>query len=181
MKTLGRFMKFWDCPKPVIAAVHGYCLAGATQLCVFCDITVVASDARIGMPRIPVGGGYITPVWTPLVGPKRAKQLAFDSTSEISGEVASQWGFANYAVPADQLFDDVRNLALRISRTPPEILHMKKVSINRAADVQGWRTIAPMGAETDALLHYSNAVAELFQLVRDNGLKNAISIFEGRA
>jgi enoyl-CoA hydratase len=181
VKTLDRFMKFWDCPKPVIAAVHGYCLAGATQLCVFCDITVVASDARIGMPRIPVGGGYITPVWTPLVGPKRAKQLAFDSTSEISGEVASQWGFANYAVPADQLFDDVRNLALRISRTPPEILHMKKVSINRAADVQGWRTIAPMGAETDALLHYSNAVAELFQLVRDNGLKNAISIFEGRA
>jgi enoyl-CoA hydratase/carnithine racemase len=180
-KTIGRFMKFWDCPKPVIAAVHGYCLAGATQLCVFCDITVVASDARIGMPRIPVGGGYITPVWTPLVGPKRAKQLAFDSASEISGEVASQWGFANYAVPADQLFDDVRDLALRISRTPPEILHMKKVSINRAADVQGWRTIAPMGAETDALLHYSNAVAGLFELVRENGLKNAISIFEGKA
>jgi len=180
-KTITRFMKFWDCPKPVIAAVHGWCLAGATQLCVFCDITVVASDARIGMPRIPVGGGYITPVWTPLVGPKRAKQLAFDSSSEISGEVASQWGFANYAVPADQLFDNVRDLAWRISRTPPEILRMKKVSINRAADVQGWRTIAPMGAETDALLHYSNAVEELFQLVREHGLKDAISIFEGRA
>lgn len=180
-RTIGRFMKIWDCPKPVIAAVHGYCLAGATQLCVFCDITVVASDARIGMPRIPVGGGYITPVWTPLVGPKRAKQLAFDSTSEISGEVASQWGFANYAVPADELFADVRALASRISRTPPEILRMKKVSINRAADVQGWRTIAPMGAETDALLHYSEAVAGLFQLIRDNGLKKAIAIFEGEA
>lgn len=161
--------------------MHGYCLAGATQLCVFCDITVVAADARIGMPRIPVGGGYITPIWTPLVGPKRAKQLAFDSTSEISGDMASQWGFANYAVPADELFEDVRNLALRISRTPAEILRMKKVSVNRAADVQGFRTIAPMGAETDALLHYSGAVGGLFELIREHGLKKAIAIFEGEA
>jgi len=180
-RNIDRFLKIWDCPKPVIAAVHGYCLAGATQLCVFCDITVVAADARIGMPRIPVGGGYITPIWTPLVGPKRAKQLAFDSTSEISGDMASQWGFANYAVPADELFEDVRNLALRISRTPAEILRMKKVSVNRAADVQGFRTIAPMGAETDALLHYSGAVGGLFELIREHGLKKAIAIFEGEA
>jgi enoyl-CoA hydratase/carnithine racemase len=178
-RNIERFLKIWDCPKPVLAAVHGWCLAGATQLCVFCDITVVASDARIGMPRIPVGGGYITPVWTPLVGPKRAKQLAFDSTSEISGDVAAQWGFANYAVPPDELFENVRRLALSISRTPAEILRMKKVAINRAADVQGWRTIAPMGAETDALLHYSGAVGGLFELIREHGLKKAIAIFDG--
>ncbi|HEY7295222.1 MAG TPA: enoyl-CoA hydratase/isomerase family protein, partial [Dehalococcoidia bacterium] len=69
--TLERWLRLWDFPKPVIAQVHGFCLAGATQLCVMTDITIVAEDARIGLPSIPVGGGFITPMWTWLVGPKR--------------------------------------------------------------------------------------------------------------
>ena len=61
------FERLWDLPKPVIAAVHGYCLAGATQLCIFCDITVVAENAKVGWPSIPVGGGLISPMWSFLV------------------------------------------------------------------------------------------------------------------
>src|ERR1700682_14241 len=91
---LNRFLQIWDHPKPVIAAVHGYCLAGATQLCVFCDITVVAEDAVIGLPSMPTGGGYITPPWGPLVRPKRAKQMSFVAGSKISGKTASDWGWA---------------------------------------------------------------------------------------
>ncbi|MQA87232.1 MAG: enoyl-CoA hydratase/isomerase family protein [Streptosporangiales bacterium] len=175
--NIDRFLKIWDHPKPVLAAIHGYCLAGATQLCTFCDITVVAEDARIGLPSIPIGGGYITPLWTPLVGPKRAKQMSFVPGSQISGDVATQWGWANYAVPADELWDNVRELAESIATVPAEILHMKKVSINRVADVQGFRAIAPMGAETDALLHYSAAVQQLSGLIREHGLKQAIAKF----
>jgi enoyl-CoA hydratase len=174
------FLKIWDHPKPVIAAVHGYCLAGATQLCVFTDITVVAEDAIIGLPSLPIGGGYITPIWTPLVGPKRAKQMSFVAGSKISGRTAEMWGWANYAVPAAELWDDVRRLAADIVKIPAEVIRMKKYSINRAAEIQGFRTIAPLGAETDALLHYSGAVDELRDSIRDLGLRAAIQQFNQR-
>ena len=177
-ENVDRFLEIWDCPKPVIAAVHGYCLAGATQLCSFCDITVVAEDARVGLPKIPVGGGYITPIWTWLVGPKRAKQMAFVAGSSISGQTAAEWGWANYAVEADDLWANVRELAESIARTPAPILRMKKVAINRIMDLQGFRSSVTLGAETDALLHASNAVHTLSQGIRDHGLKGAIKKFE---
>jgi len=177
IENMNRFMKIWDHPKPVIAAVHGYCLAGATQLCVFCDITVVAEDAVIGLPAIPAGGGYITPLWTPLVGPKRAKQMAFVANSRISGTTSSEWGWSNYAVPAAELEENVRQLAKEIAKIPARILHMKKVSINRVWDAMGFRNIVPMGAETDALLHASEDVVRLTKAIRSEGLKGAIARF----
>lgn len=177
-ENVDRFLGLWECPKPVIAAVHGYCLAGATQMCVFTDLTIVAENAQIGLPKIPVGGGYITPIWTWLVGPKRAKQMSFMSGSSISGETAAQWGWANYAVPEDQLWDEVRRVAADIARTPGPILQMKKYAVNRVVDMQGFRSSVQLGSETDALLHASNAVHTLSQLIRDNGLKKAIEIFE---
>jgi enoyl-CoA hydratase/carnithine racemase len=181
VKHLGRFLQIWDHPKPVIACVHGYCLAGATQMCVFCDITVVAEDAIIGLPMIPVGGGFITPLWTPLVGPKRAKQMAFVPGSQISGRMAADWGWANYAIPASELQDNVRKLAHDIAKIPGPILRMKKMSINRVMDAAGFRNIVPMGAETDALLHYSQAVTNLTDMIRESGLKGAIARFNAKS
>jgi enoyl-CoA hydratase/carnithine racemase len=171
------FLKIWDHPKPVIAAVHGYCLAGATQLCVFCDITVVAADAKIGLPALPAGGGFITPLWTPLVGPKRAKQMSFVANSQISGETASEWGWANYAVPAQELDENVRDLAIEIAKIPSRILRMKKIAINRVWDAMGFRNIVPMGAETDALLHHSKEVQQVGNAIKTLGLKGAIAQF----
>ncbi|MGH3158009.1 MAG: enoyl-CoA hydratase-related protein, partial [Streptosporangiaceae bacterium] len=164
-------------PKPVIAAVHGHCLAGATQLAVFCDITVVAEDARIGLPSLPVGGGYISPIWTWLVGPKRAKQMSFVAGSSISGTEAAEWGWANSAVPESELWDQVRTLALEIARIPAEILRMKKYAVNRVLDLQGFRSSVKLGAETDALLHASGSVEAVRQTIREHGLKAAIERF----
>lgn len=177
-KNVERFLRLWDCPKPVIAAVHGYCLAGATQLCLFCDLTVVAEDAVIGMPKIPVGGGFITPMWTWLIGPKRAKQMAFSAGRSISGTTAADWGLANYSVQSERLIDEVRDLAKDFARTPAGIIAMKKYSINRVMDLQGFRTIVGLGAETDALLHASEEVEQLSAGIREYGLKDAIQRFE---
>jgi enoyl-CoA hydratase len=176
--TVKFFERIWDYPKPVIAAVHGYCLAGATQLCLSCDITVVADDAQIGFPSIPVGGGFISPMWMLYVGPKRAKQMSFVAGSKISGTTAADWGWANYSVPAADLVEDVTALARSIAKTPPGILRMKKYSVNRAAEVQGFRTIPGLGAETDALLHSSDEVREMQGWIRSDGVKGAIRRFE---
>src|SRR3984957_16640932 len=138
-RNVDRWLAIWDHPKPVIAAVHGYCIAGATQLCVFADITIVADDARIGEPTIPLGGGYIAPLWAPLVGPKRAKELAFVPGNFIDAETAVSWGWANHAVPAERLVPAGEELAERIAKTPPDVLRIKKLSINRAMEAMGIR------------------------------------------
>jgi enoyl-CoA hydratase len=176
--TVKFFEKIWDYPKPVIAAVHGYCLAGATQLCLSCDLTVVADDAQIGFPSIPVGGGFISPMWMLYVGPKRAKQMSFVAGSKISGSTAADWGWANYSVPEADLIEDVTALARSIAKTPANILRMKKYSINRAAEIQGFRTIPGLGAETDALLHASDEVREMQGWIRRDGIKGAIRRFD---
>lgn len=172
------FMEAWRHPKPVIAAVHGYCLAGGTQLATLCDITVVAEDAVIGMPSLPLGGGYISPMWAPLVGPKRAKQMSFLARGRIDGTTAAAWGWANFAVPAASLFDEVRRLAAGIALTPVELLTVKKAAVNRAADIAGWSTIMPLGAETDALLHASGSVQQINRDIVEHGLKATMAKFD---
>ena len=174
-RNLDRWLAIWDHPKPVIAAVHGYCLAGATQMCVFADITVVADDARIGEPTIPIGGGYLAPVWSTLVGPKRAKELAFVPGNSIDGPTAVKWGWANHCVPAADLIASVEGLAARIALTPPEVLRIKKHSINRAAEAQGFRAAAAHVADMDALLHQSPAVHAVKQRGDEIGLKALIA------
>jgi enoyl-CoA hydratase len=173
--NLDRALAIWDHPKPVIAAVHGYCIAGATQMCVYADITVVAEDASIGEPTIPIGGGYIAPLWAPLVGPKRAKELAFVPGNTIDGRTAVEWGWANHAVPADELLDTVRSLARRIALVAPEVLRIKKLSINKAAEATGFRDASSAVAEMDALLHTAPSVLALRERIRDEGLKAVIA------
>jgi len=176
--NINRNLAIWDFPKPVIAAVHGYCLGASTQLVSSCDLTIVADDAVIGFPAMPLGGGYISPFWVPLVGIKRAKQMSFEPDSRISGVTASEWGWANYSVPADQLIDTVRAHALRIAKVPADVLLMKKMALNRVADLNGFRTSVMLGAETDALLHAIPPVLELKDSIRKHGLKEAIKRFK---
>ena len=176
-RNVNRFLAMWDHPKPIIAAVHGYCIAGATQMCVFADITIVANDARIGEPTVPIGGGFIAPLWMPLVGPKRAKELAFLPGNSIDGPTAVEWGWANHSVPEDQLIPAVEDLAARIAKIAPEVLRIKKLSINRAAEAMGFRNAASGVAEMDALLHLSPPVVELKQWIAKVGLKEAIAAY----
>jgi len=173
-----KFLAIWDFPKPVIAAVHGYCLGATTIIPTCCDITVVADDAIIGFPAMPLGGGYISPFWVPLVGVKRAKQMSFEPDSRISGVTASEWGWANYSVPADELMETVRAHALRIAKVPSEVLLMKKMALNRVADLNGFRNTVVLGAETDALIHAIPPVQELRATVGEHGLKEAIKKFK---
>jgi enoyl-CoA hydratase len=174
-RNVERYLAIWDHPKPVVAAVHGYCLAGATQMCVFADITVVAADARIGEPTVPVGGGYVAPLWAPLVGPKRAKEMSFVPGNFIDGETAVRWGWANHAVPAAELVERVRSLARRIALTPPDVLQIKKLSINQTMEAMGVRQAASSVAEMDALLHTAPSVLALRDRIRDEGLKQVMA------
>lgn len=171
---IARYLALWDHPKPIIAAVHGYCLGGASQLCVFADVTVVAHDARVGEPVVPIGGGFVAPLWAPLVGAKRAKELAFVPGNSIDGPTAVEWGWANHSVPAEDLVPLVEDLAGRFARTPPDVLRIKKLSINRAMEAMGVRHATAHVAEMDALLHASAEVTEVRARIAEIGLAAAL-------
>lgn len=178
LSNIDLWTKIWRHPQPVIAAVHGFCVAGATQLVSMCDITIVADDATImASPALPLGGGYLSPLWSHLVGPKRAKLMSFDAGRRISGKTAADWGWAAESVPAEELENHVRETARSIARTPAGLLKLKKEAINRTAELQGLLTYARMGAETDALLHLTPEVVQMQNLIKTRGLKEAIRLF----
>ena len=182
LANIDLYMKKWRHRPLINTSVHGFCMAGATQLCMFSDITIVAEDAIItASPPIPIGGGCISPLWATVVGPKRAKLMSFDAGHRIRGSTAANWGWATEAVTADKLDEHVRALAQSIMRTPASILKLKKESINWVSELQGLVTIARMGAETDALLHLTTGVQALQQLIKVRGLKDAIKHFNSDA
>ena len=176
-RSIDRYLRFFNNPKPIIAQVHGYCLGVASQTAVMCDITVVAEDARIGLPSVPLGGGYISPMWSWLIGPKRAKEMSYTVGAQIDGKTASDWGWANRAVPADQLESTVKEMATRMSNLPSKFLQLKKSSINRQMDIQGFSVAIRTGAEMDALLHYTDTIDIVRASIRANGLRGTIESF----
>jgi enoyl-CoA hydratase/carnithine racemase len=172
------FFQIWDHPKPVVAAVHGYCMAGATQLVTFCDFTVVAEDAVVtASPVLPLGGGFISPLLAYKVGVNKARLLSFVPGYRMSGVEAADWGWATTAVPAADLDAHVRWLASSIARTPASVLRMKKIAINRVLELQGFRTVAYVGAETDVVVHETDDVGRIKSYIHDHGLKAAIAEF----
>jgi enoyl-CoA hydratase len=178
LKNIELFTRIWHHPQPIIAAVHGYCVGGGAQLASFCDITIVADEAVImASPSLLVGGGYLSPLWVHLVGPKRAKMMSFDAGHRISGQTAAAWGWATMSVPEAEFSAQVADLARSIARTPANVLRLKKEALNRTAELQGLLTYARMGAETDALVHQTVEVKTVMGWIRDTGLKAAIARF----
>lgn len=172
-------LRIFDYPKPVIVAIHGYCIGGATQLVLFADFIITADDARISAsPMLPLGGGFITPLLAYRIGITRAKLLSFSPGYQISGKTAADWGFAIESVPEAQLFDRARELAFEIARTPSSVLQMKKVALNRSLELQGFRTVAYMGAETDVVVHGAEDVIAYTTHIKEHGLKETLRAFK---
>jgi enoyl-CoA hydratase len=112
-----------------------------------------------------------------LMGPKKAKEMSYVVGSRMSGQEAADWGWANYAVPADEVLERAERLARVIARTPTELLQVKKRAINRVMDMQGFSEMVMFGAEFDAIAHDSAAVDATRDEIREHGLKETIARF----
>ncbi len=176
--NMQRWLRIWDSPLPVIAAVHGYCLGTATLLAGFCDLTVVAEDAVIGWPQLPVGGGLLSPVAVWFVGPKKARELSYLAGSRFSGTEAVALGWANMAVPAGELDARVHDLAMRIARTPADVLAVKKRALNRMLDIQGFRAAVQATAEFSAISHQAPGAEHISAVRGELGMKETIAAFQ---
>ncbi|MBI3247981.1 MAG: enoyl-CoA hydratase/isomerase family protein [Deltaproteobacteria bacterium] len=172
------WLRLRDLPKPVIAMVHGYCLAGATQLCICTDMIFVAENARIGFPSIPAGAGYVSAFWNWMVGPHRTKYLAFLPGSQITGKEAEAMGFATRAFPAEKLEEETYSYARRVAKVPAQKLQLEKMGINRAMDLRGFRVAVLSGAEYDAIFHFGPGNEEIRKIQKERGLRGAIQWYE---
>src|SRR6266852_4371686 len=101
-KDFDFIVQFWDCPKPTIAAIHGYCLAGAFELALACDMTVAAEGTRFGEPEARFGSGIIAMLLPWVTGPKQAKELLLTGSDRISAERALAIGIVNHVVSAGE-------------------------------------------------------------------------------
>jgi enoyl-CoA hydratase len=172
-----RWLRVWHGPKPVIAQVHGFCMGGGAHLASFADIIVTAENAVIGWPKLPVGGAFISPVWMWFVGARKAKELSFVIGNEMSGAEAQELGWANHAVPADELDAFVLKMARRIALVPADVLRIKKEAINHCLDAQGFSNAVRQTGPWDALAHASPGVDRLRAEIREIGMKKAIEWF----
>ena len=140
-QTPARWSTLLNLSKPIIAGVHGYCLAGGTDLAMHCDIVIAADDAQIGFPPVRSMGGPPTHMWTYMVGPQWAKWFLLTGES-VSGAKAAELGFALKSVPRDELDAEVEGLAGTMAKIPWELLAANKSIVNRADGADGSQHLA---------------------------------------
>lgn len=171
------WLRVWEFPKPIIGQVHGYALAGGTQLLGSCDFVVTAKNATFGFPSMPLGGGFVAMYWTWHVGYQRSKMLDLTAGSRISGEKAVAYGMASECFDEDKLEEETLAIARGIAKTPLDILILKKKAHNRIMEMHGFRQAVLLGPEQDAIIHTSEGVKLVQQKINEHGLKGAIKWF----
>jgi len=137
-------MRFWDSPKPTIAAVHTYCLGGALELAVACDITIAATGCRFGEPEVKFGSGIVAMILPYVIGPKRAREMLLTGNDRISSGQAERWGLVNRVVKPERLVDEARTTAMEIARNDPHAVRITKQALNTTFEI---------GRMRDALRH----------------------------
>jgi enoyl-CoA hydratase len=176
--SLEIFLDVWRAPVPVIAKVNGFCMGLGTILVNCCDIVLIAEDAVVGWPVLPLGGGMIAPTWVWNVGMHRAKEMSYQIGSRMTGAEAAQYGFANHAVPAAELDDRVTAMANNIARVSRDLLTLKKEALNQVYGRLGFEDAIKIGAAYDALAHTTRAVTETREMKSRDGLKATIAAWQ---
>jgi enoyl-CoA hydratase len=164
----------WRCPKPVIAQVHGYALAGGLELAMACDLIVASDDARLGEPEIRFGSAPVTLLMPFLIGQKKTRELLMTGDL-IDAREAERIGLVNRVVAGEQLVAEVDALADRIARVPPDVMAPTKLMLNRAMEVAGFAEAVELGLDIQSFVNMSETSRAFDEIVRRDGLKAALA------
>ena len=178
-KTQRYRMALFDMHKPVIAQVHGYCLAGGTDIALMCDMIICTDDARFGFPPARDLGALPNNMWLYNVGPQWAKRLMLTGDS-ITGADAQQIGLVLKAVPKEHLETEVEQLADRLALIDPDLLSANKRIINQGLELMGARTLQRMAVENDVRGHNAAAALTFGARVAEKGLKDTLRERDGK-
>ncbi len=167
------FMSLFHSEKPVLCKVHGYCVAGGTDMALCSDLLVVAEDAKVGYPPARVWGSPTTALWAARVGPMRAKRLLLTGDS-LSGAQAAAWGLATEAAPAAELDERFEALLGRVARLPVNQLVMMKMLVNQSLYAQGLHQTQLLGTFFDGIARHTEEGHAFVRRAAESGFKEAV-------
>jgi enoyl-CoA hydratase len=167
------FMSLFHSEKPVVCKIHGYCVAGGTDMALCSDLVVAEDAAKIGYPPARVWGVPTTAMWAFRIGPARAKRLLLTGDS-IDGTTAVDWGLATEAAPAAELDQRFEDLLERIARIPVNQLVMHKLLVNQALYAQGLHATQVLGTFFDGIARHTEEGFGFQQRAAEAGFKEAI-------
>ncbi len=160
--------------KPSIAQIHGHCLAGGTDLALYCDMLIAADNAVIGFPATRSMGAAPNQMWLYHCGPQWAKRLLLTGDT-VTGEDAARIGLVMKSVPEALLEAEVEGLADRLALVDADLLSANKRILNLGMELMGAQTLQRLAAENDARAHTSRAVRDAFRLIATEGVKQAVA------
>ena len=167
------FMSLFYSDKPVICKVHGFCVAGGSDMALCSDLLVIEETASIGYPPARAWGVPTTALWAYRIGPEKAKRLLFTGDS-LTGKQAVEWGLASEAVPADKLDQHFESLLERVARVPVNQLVMMKLLINQTLLAQGLQSSQLLGTLFDGVARHTREGYAFQQRAAEAGFKQAV-------
>jgi enoyl-CoA hydratase len=167
------FMSLFHCGKPVVCMVHGFCVAGGTDMALCSDLLVIAADAKIGYPPARVWGSPTTALWAHRVGAQRAKRLLFTGDS-LSGQEAFEWGLAIEAPAAEDLQARTEVLLERIARVPVNQLMLMKLLVNQTLYAQGLHATQVLGTVFDGITRHTPEGYAFQRRAAEAGFREAV-------
>jgi enoyl-CoA hydratase len=167
------WFEIWDLAKPVIAQVHGYCLAGGSELATGCDVVYVAEDATIGYPAIRTMSTADMQFHPWLMGMRTAMEQMLTGDS-MTGAEAAEYGWATRAFPAEELEAKTIEMALRMAKIPADLLQINKRTVHRAMDVMGMRAAIRYGSELTALGLHQRSSKEFLKAMVEGKLSDSL-------
>ena len=166
--------KIWDLAKPVIAQVHGYCLAGGTELAQSCDLIYVADDSTIGYPVVRNISPPDNQFYPWVVGMRKSMELMLTGNS-MNGKEAVKCGFANQSFPINKLDEEVLKIAKNVAGVPQDVQQFNKRAVHRQMEAMGIRSGIRAGTEIQQLSMHTKSAKNFFKMVKEEGLTKALS------
>jgi enoyl-CoA hydratase/carnithine racemase len=167
------FMSLFNSEKPVLCKVHGYCVAGGTDMALCSDLLVIAEDAKIGYPPARVWGSPTTAMWASRLGPMRAKRLLLTGDS-LTGAEAAEWGLATESAPAAQLDERFERLLERVARMPINQLVMMKLLVNQTVHSHGLAQTQVLGTFFDGIARHTEEGHAFVRRAAESGFREAV-------
>ncbi len=167
------FMTLFHSDKPTLCKVHGFCVAGGTDMALCSDLLVIEETAKIGYPPARVWGVPTTALWTLRIGMERAKRLLFTGDC-LSGKEAVEWGLATEAPAAEELDERFEILLDRIARQPVNQLMMMKLLIHQTAMNQGLDSTQTLGVVFDGIARHTKEGYAFQRRAAEAGFKEAV-------
>jgi enoyl-CoA hydratase/carnithine racemase len=182
VKDMDFLMRCWRFPKPTIAAVHGYALAGGCELAVACDITVADEKTFFGEPELRFGAGIVAMILPWLTGPKQAKEMIMTGNDRISAQRALEINLINRVTPEGEYINVAMKLAREMASIDPLPMRLQKMAINRAYEIMGLNEALKTASDLDVLIEgVETPDSKTFsEIARKEGIKAALKWRDSR-